>query len=254
VLAEVDRDGIFIASKVGWDPGPHDRFYHPRLIEAHLHRSLQNLSVEHIDLYYLHHCDFGPKGEYLDDALLTFRRLRTQGKIRFIGLSDWNSRRVLKYVDRVRPDVIQICRNVCNDEYVESGLKRWADANDVGVVFFSPLDHGLLLGKYTEPTSFPSGDTRNRVDGFRDRRLLLRLGDNREKLIQRFDGHPEPVLHGLMGSLMADSPQACVLVGQRNPDQVRAAVAAAEPVSPTDAAWVNSLYDCETEGGLQSGE
>lgn len=242
VLKDLPRAEIFIATKVGWDPGEYSHYYHPDQIRRQLLRSLANLGVDVIDLYYLHHCDFGPESEYLDDAIETVQRIRDEGKIRFIGLSDWKSELVLKYAPLVDPDVVQIYRNVRNDEYGSSGLREWAEAHDVGAVFFSPLDHGLLLGKYSEPVTFASGDFRNRVAGFRDPDLLAVLQSNREKLIERFRDHPQPVLHGLVGSLLADSTNSCVLVGMRNPNQVDVAAAATQALTGEDAEWVRSLY------------
>lgn len=239
---DVPRGDIFLASKVGWDPGEYGHFYHPEQIRQQLERSLRNLKTDVIDLYYLHHCDFGEEAQYLDGALELVRRFKDEGKIRFIGLSDWSSKLVLDHVGRVDPDVIQVCRNVANDGYTTSGLRDWVEKNDVGAVFFSALDHGLLLGKYSAPHAFPEGDTRNRVPGFGDMQLLRKLSSNKEKLEERFEGHPEPVLHGLIGRLLADSKNYCVLVGQRNPKQVEAAAAATSPLSQEDADWVKSLY------------
>ena len=96
------------------------------------------------------------------------RRFRDEGKIRFIGLSDWDARKIMKFIERVDPDVVQPFRNIIDDEYDSSGLKAWVDAHDLGVAFFSPLKHGLLTGKYDEPQSFPEGDFRSTIAEFRD--------------------------------------------------------------------------------------
>src|SRR5712692_3925605 len=94
VFAEgVPRNEIFLATKFGWVKGPHDHYYDPGFMRAQCEQSLRNLRTGVIDLYYFHHCDFGPRDEYFDGALATMRRLRDEGKIRFIGLSDWDSRK-----------------------------------------------------------------------------------------------------------------------------------------------------------------
>ena len=59
MLGELPRDKLFLASKTGWDPGAYGHFYHPDGIRERLERSLQYLGTDHLDLYYLHHCDFG---------------------------------------------------------------------------------------------------------------------------------------------------------------------------------------------------
>jgi aryl-alcohol dehydrogenase-like predicted oxidoreductase len=238
----VERSDIFLASKVGWEKGPYPQFYHPEQIRGQLERSLTLLQTDCIDLYYLHHCDFGPHDETLDDAIELLQRFRSQGKIRFIGLSDWKSSRVVRYADRVDPDVVQVYRNILDDDYEASGLSRWVEAHDVGVVFFSPLKHGLLLGRYETPQSFEAGDHRNRVPGFRDEAVLAQLRRCRQRVEERFAAHPEPVLHALVDSLLSDAPSACVLVGMRRPGHVEAAAALGSPLAADDVAWVRDLY------------
>ena len=131
------------------------------------------------------------------------RRFRDEGKIRFIGLSDWDARKIMKFIDRVDPDAVQPFRNVIDDDYESSGLKAWVDAHDLGVAFFSPLKHGLLLGKYDEPQNFPEGDFRSAIPEFRDPKFLARMRYARGEMTRRFPDHPEPVLHALTGALLA---------------------------------------------------
>jgi len=249
VWSEVPREDIFLASKVGWDPGQFEHYYHPEQMRRQLERSLFNLRLDHIDLYYLHHCDFGTQDEYLDDAVEAMRRFREEGKIRFIGLSDWSDERIVRYADRVQPQAVQAYRNVVDDTYAVSGLQDWVEAHDVGVAFFSPLKHGLLLGELEGPVTFGAGDHRNAIPEFRDFALLRRLRQCRHQLQQRFADYREPVLHGLVGALLADSPNACVLLGQRQPQQVRAAGRVGEPLTAEELTWVRQIY--QENGRLQ---
>lgn len=240
--ATVPREKIFLATKVGWDPGEYAHYYHPDQIRKQMESSLRNLMTERVDLYYLHHCDFGPNDEFLDDAISLLRRFRDEGKIRFIGLSDWSDAKIMRFVARVDPDVVQPYRNVVDDTYASSGLRQWIDSHDLGVAFFSPLKHGLLLGKYDRPISFPKGDFRENVEGFGDPETIERMKRARELVTKRFASHPEPVLHALIGALLADAPTGCVLLGQRTPAHVEAAAAVGDTLSAEDAAWVKHVY------------
>jgi aryl-alcohol dehydrogenase-like predicted oxidoreductase len=242
VWPEVSRRSIFLASKVGWDAGEFDHYYHPAVIRRQLEASLRNLKSETIDLYYLHHCDFGPNDVYLDDAIALLRQFRDEGKINFIGLSDWDSTRIMRVIERVDPDVVQPYRNVIDDDYVESGLQRRVDEHDLGVAFFSPLKHGLLLGKYDTPQKFETGDFRQNIDEFSDPAALERIGRAAAAMRQRFSGSEEPILHALVGALLADAPTGCVLLGQRNPTQVRSASKVGEPLDEKTAEWVRRQY------------
>ena len=242
VFAEVPRKEIFLATKFGWVKGPSDHFYDPNFMRSQCERSLRNLRTDSVDLYYFHHCDFGPNDEYFDDALATMRQLHDEGKTRFIGLSDWDSSRIMRFIARVDPDVVQPYRNIIDDAYEPSGLKRWVDDHDLGVAFFSPLKHGLLLGKYEAPQEFPQGDFRSGIPEFHDAGFIARMRRARDEVTRHFSDEREPVLHALTGALLAGNPTATVLLGQRNPKQVEAASAVGRPLSPDDAAWVLRTY------------
>lgn len=242
VWGEVLRKEIFLATKFGWVKGPHDHFYDPSFMRSQCERSLRNLRTDVIDLYYFHHCDFGPNEVWFEPALEVMRRLREEGKVRFIGLSDWDASRIMRFIERVDPDVVQPFRNVVDDEYESSGLKQWVDDHDLGVAFFSPLKHGLLLGKYTEPQRFPEGDFRSRIAQFGDPAFIERMRRAREEMTRRFPTHPEPVLHALTGVLLTGNPTATVLLGQRNPRQVEAASRAGEPLTEEEARAVREAY------------
>jgi aryl-alcohol dehydrogenase-like predicted oxidoreductase len=239
---DIPRDDIFLASKVGWDPGPCRHFYDPQQIRRQLARSLSLLRTDRIDLYYFHHCTFGPEDRYLDEAIELFRRFQAEGKIRFIGLSDWKASRVTRYAPRIDPDVVQPYRNVVDDTYRSSGLQKWVEAHDTGVAFFSPLKHGLLTGKHERPPDFGEGDHRSAIPEFQSPEALAHYRHCREELESRFAGQPEPVLHALVGALLADTPTGCALVGLRRPEHAEAAAAAGEPLSSEDARWVRGLY------------
>ena len=238
----IPRNDIFLATKVGWDKGEYDHYYHPKLITSKLEKSLENLNTDFIDLYYFHHCQFGESESLVDDAIALMHRFRDEGKIRFIGLSDWKMTLIMKYIERVNPDVVQSYRNVMDDDYEASGLKAWVEKNDSGVAYFSPIKHGLLTGKYSKPPSFEDGDFRLNVKEFQDKKLIKKLQENRIMLETHFKAHPQPVMHGLVDALLTDSPTGCVLVGQRNKDQSAAAAELGTALSAEDAAWVKELY------------
>jgi len=244
VFAEgLPRKDVFLASKFGYQTGPSDHWYDPDFMRSQCEASLRNLQTDVIDLYYFHHCDFGPNDEYFDDALAAMRRFRDEGKIRFIGLSDWDGRKIMKFIERVDPDAVQPYRNVIDDDYESSGLKAWVESHDLGVAFFSPLKHGLLLGKYDEPQTFAEGDFRSGIPEFRDPKFLARMRYARDEMTRRFPDQREPVIHALTGALLAGNPTATVLLGQRNPKQVDAAVAAGgDALSGEEAARVRRVY------------
>ena len=239
---DIPRDEIFLATKVGWDMGPYEYWYHPSHMTTNMERSLKNLKTDCVDLMYLHHCNFGKQEQYFDDALEVVRRFQEDGKTRFIGLSDWFSDKIMKFIERCNPDVIQPYRNVMDDSYEATGLKGYVEANNLGVCFFSPIKHGLLTGKYTEPVSFETGDFRATKKEFSDQMVIDKMRTNKEKLEKRFSNHPQPVLHGVVDALLTDVETGCVLLGQRNVAQVKAAAQLGSALPEIDANWVKNLY------------
>ena len=148
----------------------------------------------------------------------------------------------MRYIYKVNPDVVQPYRNVMDSSYESSGLKEYIDSNNTGVCFFSPIKHGLLTGKYKSPPKFKKGDYRRNVEAFNSQEIIDKLLENRAKLEDRFKGHPQPVMHGLIAPLLEDAPTGCVLLGQRNIDQVIRASELGGIISKEDARWVKGIY------------
>ncbi len=239
---QIPRADIFLATKVGWDAGEYGHFYHPIHMRKQMEQSLINLQTDCVDLLYLHHCNFGKQHEYFSDALETIRRFQEEGKTRFVGLSDWDLFKIMKYIDDAQPDVVQPYRNVMDDTYGPSGLKDWIDEHNAGVCFFSPIKHGLLTGKYTKPATFGAGDFRANVDDFTKIDVIEKMQENKILLEERFSDHPYPVMRGIIDALLIDAPSGCVLLGQRNIDQVNSAATLGGKISQQDVVWIKSLY------------
>ncbi len=238
----IPRNNIFLATKVGWDRGYKKRWYDIDVMRQNMERSLKNLKTDCVDLIYLHHCNFGNNNEYFDEAIAVIRKFKEEGKTRFIGLSDWSSKKIRQFIERCDPDVVQPLRNVVDDSYESSGLKQYIDDHNLGICFFSPIKHGLLLGKYTEPAQFEDGDFRSREKAFSDMEFLQKMLYNKAKLDGRFSDHLNPVMHGVVNALFSDSPTGCALLGQRNVDQVEAAATLGDLLSNEDSDWVKNLY------------
>ena len=148
----------------------------------------------------------------------------------------------MKYIDDFKPDVVQPYRNVMDDTYFSSGLKDWVEKNNAGVCFFSPIKHGLLTGKYTEPVKFGDGDFRSRVSDFKNDVIIKKMQENKLLLEEKFSNHPHPVMRGLIDSLLFYSPSGCVLLGQRNISQVDTASTLGGILSEEEVGWIKSLY------------
>ena len=135
--------------------------------------SLRRLGVETIDLYQIHWPD--PEAE-IEEAWETLARFREQGKIRWIGVSNFNVaqlKRALKIapVTSLQPPYSMLRRAI------EAELLPFALANGIGVINYSPMVSGLLTGKMTAEriAAFPADDWRRRSVEFNEPRLSRNL-------------------------------------------------------------------------------
>src|SRR5215208_2720618 len=150
------RDQVVIATKVGFldgqiVDGEYVASLEPAVIARACDASLERLGVETIDLYYQHRDN---EKVPLADSLGAFERLREQGKIRAIGISNFAADRVDEAVNTARshglmpPVALQPWYNLVERERFEADLRDAAIRNGLGVFPFYSLANGFLTGKY----------------------------------------------------------------------------------------------------------
>src|SRR6266481_769815 len=154
------RHKIVLATKcwVPMGPGPNDGGLSRKHIFDAVEGSLRRLQTDYIDLYQAHWDD--PETP-LDETLRAFDDLVRQGKVRYIGASNyvaWRLTRALWERDRrgyARYDSIQPKYNlVFRDEY-ERELEPLGLEQGVGVIPYSSLGSGFLSGKYRRGAELP---------------------------------------------------------------------------------------------------
>jgi aryl-alcohol dehydrogenase-like predicted oxidoreductase len=156
-----NRDTVLIATKVmgPMGPGPNDSGLSRHHIIQGVEASLRRLQTDYIDLYQAHWDD---RETPLDETLRAFDDLVRQGKVRYIGASNyvaWRLTRALWASDvagTVRYESIQPKYNlVFRDEY-ERELEPLCLAEGVGVIPYSSLGSGFLSGKYRRDGALPA--------------------------------------------------------------------------------------------------
>lgn len=164
------RDDLIIATKVGLGLGPppvHDPkmtgpnkmgLSRKRMLSQFKH-SLESLKTDFVDIYYLH--QFDPDTP-LEETLRTLNDLVRDGKIRYIGCSNfvaWQIAKAHEVADRynlekfiaVEPPYNLLLRDI------ESDLLPYCKHEELGVLTFSPLGSGFLTGKYSRNAPPPAG-------------------------------------------------------------------------------------------------
>jgi aryl-alcohol dehydrogenase-like predicted oxidoreductase len=154
------RDDVFLATKFGNVRGPNGEFLgvrgDPAYVRSACEASLDRLGVEAIDLYYQHRVD--PKVP-IEDTVGEMARLKQEGKIRFLGLSE------------AAPATIRRAHAAHPISAVQTELSLWSrDAEaevlptvrelGIGYVAYSPLGRGFLTGQFQSPDDFAEDDFR----------------------------------------------------------------------------------------------
>ena len=152
-LATLPRDQVVLATKLYW------HFYedgrrHPDLSGKYVieecENSLRRLKMDYIDLYQLH--SFDPLTP-LDETTEAMEKLRQAGKIRCYGVSNFTVEQ-MRLAWRSGGYSTAQPRYSLLDREIESDVLPYCAAEDIGVMVFSPLSHGLLTGKYDGSETF----------------------------------------------------------------------------------------------------
>jgi len=138
-----------------------------------LEGSLRRLGVETIDLYQIHWPN--PEAE-IEEGWETLARFREQGKVRWIGVSNFNVDQ-MKRAQKIAPITSLQPPYSMLRRAIEEEILPFAQANNVGVINYSPMVSGLLTGKMTAEriAAFPADDWRRRAVEFNEPRLSRNL-------------------------------------------------------------------------------
>src|SRR5260370_3051911 len=159
------RHEVIIATKGGlkWDGrGRVSRDSSSQQIVQDLEDSLRRLRLEAIPLYQVHWPD--PQTP-LEETLDVLARCKREGKIRFIGLSNFSLEEMQSAHRTYRIDSLQAQYNLLSRE-IENGVLAWCFANETSVLAHTGLARGLLSGKRSLGSQFPANDTRARSSYF----------------------------------------------------------------------------------------
>jgi aryl-alcohol dehydrogenase-like predicted oxidoreductase len=184
----------------------------PASIRAEVETSLRNLQTDRIDLLQTHWQD---PSTPLADTVAELQRLKQEGKIRAIGVSNCSLDQLQAYgpIDSAQEKYSMLDRNL-----EENGVLQWCRENGVSVLAYSPLANGLLTGKLQPDRQYSPGDLRKANPRFRPENVA-RIN----ALLQQFQ--PIAARHGAtIGQLViawtaAQPGMTCVLCGARDVPQ-----------------------------------
>ncbi|MFC1452121.1 aldo/keto reductase [Verrucomicrobiota bacterium] len=230
------RDRAVLATKCGlvWHTAEGDHFFNsddkhprpdaadrsvyrclgPKTIRHEIEQSLKRLRTDVIDLYQTH---WQETATPIEDTMGELMKLKQEGKIRAIGVSN---------ATPAQMDTYRVCGPIDSDQERYSMLDRKHEAanlpycadNAVAFLAYSPIEQGLLTGKIGPERTFAEGDQRNGNPRF--------SAENRAKVAGLLDTiRPVADSHGIALSQLAVawilSQRGCThaLVGARTPEQ-----------------------------------
>jgi len=145
------RTSVVLATKVGWELENGRKGLSRKHIRRSIEESLRRLQTDYIDIYFSHIDD--PHVPF-EETLSTYEQLIREGKVRFIGASNYSGKRLseaIKFSERnhvARYDVLQPLYNLIERQAYENGLAPIVEQYGIGVTPYSALAAGFLTGKY----------------------------------------------------------------------------------------------------------
>jgi aryl-alcohol dehydrogenase-like predicted oxidoreductase len=209
---------VFTKCSMRWFP---DRRIYRSLkagsLQEEVEESLRRLRVDTIDLYQIHWPN--PEDE-IEEGWETLARFKEQGKVRYIGVSNFNvaqMRRLQKIspITSLQPPYSILRRDI------ESDILPYCQKNNIGVINYSPMVSGLLTGKMTAERikNLPEDDWRKRSPNFNEPKLSKNL-----KLVEllREIGNAHNVEPGVVAIAwtLRNPAITAAIVGARRPDQI----------------------------------
>ncbi|WP_277584385.1 aldo/keto reductase [Psychrobacillus antarcticus] len=129
----------------------------PKFLRETVENSLRRLQTDYIDLFYIHYPDEGtPK----DEAIGTLSRLKEEGKIRAIGVSNFTMDQLTEANKDGNVEVIQAGYNLFKRE-AENELIPYSAQHQISFIPYFPLASGLLTGKFSKDTMIEDGRSNN---------------------------------------------------------------------------------------------
>jgi aryl-alcohol dehydrogenase-like predicted oxidoreductase len=179
--------------------------------------------------------------EDLEEGWTEMARLKEQGKVRWIGVSNFNAaqmERAMKIapITSLQPPYSLLAREA------EQEILPFAKKHNIGVIVYSPMKAGLLAGKMTRERAlnFPEDDWRRRNPDFQEPRLSQNL-EFVERLREVANRHGRSPGETAIAWTLANPAVTGAIVGLRKPEQVDGTLGALEfRLTPDEVAEIES--------------
>jgi aryl-alcohol dehydrogenase-like predicted oxidoreductase len=185
-------------------------------IVASCEGSLRRLQTDVIDLYQIHWPDTSTPVEESMGAMV---KLKEQGKIRAIGVSNYDEQWLARAV-KVAPVASNQPPHSIISRQIEEKVLPFSREHNIATIVYSPMERGLLTGAVTMDRKFAPGDHRATHKFFRpeNRKRVL---DSLEKIRPIADAHKASLAQLVINWTVHEPGITAALVGARNAEQAR---------------------------------
>ncbi len=194
-------------------------------IRREVEASLRRLQIERIDLYQIH---WPEPDEDVEEGWTEMAKLKAQGKVRWIGVSNFNVQqleraRAIAPITSLQPPYSMISPEI------EPAILPYCGAHNIGVLAYSPMKSGLLSGAMTRErvAAMPVDDFRRRTPNFQEP-LLTRNLDLAELLREIGKRHGRSTGEVAIAWVLRRPEVTAAIVGMRSAKQVDGVIGAAE--------------------------
>jgi aryl-alcohol dehydrogenase-like predicted oxidoreductase len=190
--------------------------------------SLRRLQTDHIDLYQIHANDYVTP---IEETLRALDTLVTHGKVRYIGVSNWQAWKIAKArgisesKNLARFDTLQAYYSIAGRD-LERELGPLLEAEKIGLLVWSPLAGGLLSGKFSRDNQKPEGSRRSEFDfPIVDKERTWKILDVMAPIAKAHDCSPARIS---LAWLLTEPVVTSVILGAKRLDQLQDNLAAAD--------------------------
>jgi 1-deoxyxylulose-5-phosphate synthase len=229
------REQFIVATKcfVPTGPAPFDAGNSRKHIMSAVEASLRRLQTDYIDLYQLHGYDYQTP---IDETLGALNDLVRQGKVRYLGCSNFRAYQLVRAVGRTetlglaRLDCVQPRYNLLFRE-IEREMLPYCGEDGIGVIPYNPIAGGLLSGKHSRADGPPAGSrfTLGTAGGmYQDRYWHEREFDTVGALGRLAEQAGVSLVTLAVAWVLANKAITAPIIGASSPGQLDASLAAME--------------------------
>jgi aryl-alcohol dehydrogenase-like predicted oxidoreductase len=186
-------------------------------IRAECENSLRRLQVDTIDLYQIH---WPEPDEDIEEGWSTLAELQQEGKIRWIGVSNFNEAQMERIAPIARITSLQPPYSLMRRE-IEAEILPYTGQHNIGVLAYSPMGSGMLTGAMTREriANLPKDDWRTRSVHFQEPLLSrnLRIADKVIEIANRTGSTPSEIA---LAWVLSHPAITAAIVGVRSAEQV----------------------------------